>query len=620
MKLISSRSSKKKNESNNTEPMPHVTVLSNEAQSDTGVLTGNEPEQDIAHASEFPEAPKSHVQTPALQEESQTPSQPEAPQQHMYPESSLSAKQLEALHKVIGPSAEQNAEQAEVKQKAVQEPAELKIKGRSVVKTVLLVLFMAIILLAAGFAGWYYWWTTHSVFEYELQPIAILDGQSVAPNDFLYFGGGMTGVTAAFQESEFEPVVGFQFVPLTLMKDIRTAETAAVLYVLTPIEYIQHEFSESGMALRPSELLVNADIARDVPFTVRFTEDPLPLEDYPVGEFTLRLAFNDVPFTVMLHVADTTPPTAIAVNETIQIGEAVFPENFVTDIFDASPIASIAFLEEPNVFAKQEQSVMVVVEDAFGNTAVITAQLYILLNQMPPEIEGVADIESEIGTPVLYLQGVTAHDDFGRELEVHVDSSGVDENTVGTYTAIYWVEDYTGLRTEVEVTVHILSVDPEYVNQQVDAILDRIINDGMTQVEKALAIHNWVRWNMARSTTENVSQSLTEETHRALRDRRGDSRAYSSLSSFMLTRAGIENIRVERIPDAETRHHWLLINPDDRGWHHFDPFPTGLVLGDLTSMFTAAEAEDIARRVRAHNGVEDYYTFDTTLHPEVVQE
>jgi hypothetical protein len=411
-----------------------------------------------------------------------------------------------------------------------------------------------------------------------------------------------------------------QFVPLTLSKDIRTTDTAEVLYVLTPIEYIEHEFTEEGSVLNPVRLLANADITANVSFNVHFTEEPLPLEEYPVGEFPLNLAFNNVPFQVMLHVVDTTPPTATPVNKLIKIGEEVFPEDFVVDVFDASSVSSISFHEEPDVFARNDVTVYVKIEDTFGNSEIFVSELIIQLNETPPVIEGTETIDSEVNTPVSYLTEVTAHDDFGRELEVQVDDSGVDESTEGTYTAVYWVEDFTGLRTEVEVTVHIIDVDPEYVLERIDTILDGIIKDGMTQAEKALAIHDWVRRNNSKSTTGSGSLSTIAEANKALRDRRGDSHVYSSISSLLLTRAGIPNIRIERISSAATEHHWLLINPDERGWHHFDPFPTGHVLGALTSLFTDSQARDLSRRILSHSRIDDYYTYDKELYPDIVQE
>jgi len=317
---------------------------------------------------------------------------------------------------------------------------------------------------------------------------------------------------------------------------------------------------------------------------------------------------------------DTTPPTATTVDKTIQIGQEVSPEDFITEFFDASPIASITFLEEPDVYARNDITVKIVIADDFGNEGVFTANLLIQLNQVPPVIEGCKNIDSEVGTPVLYFQGVAAHDDFGNELEVQVDNSGVDENTEGAYKATYWVEDYSGNRAEVEVTVHVIGADPEYVNQRIDDILAGLINDNMTQLERARAIHNWVRQNAQPATIENGSQSIVAEAYRILNERRGDSRTYSAISELMLTRAGVPNRRIERTPDAAKEHHWLLINPDEKGWHHFDPFPTSLVLGDLTIMFNDTQAKDIARKVQAHNGTEDYYTYDKARHPDVVQE
>jgi len=552
----------------------------------------------------------------------QKPSKPAQPHKPVYPDGALSDKQLEALQKVIGPSAEQTSGQTGSKRKASPGHAELKIKDRSVVKNVFLAISMILILVGAGGAGWYYWWTNHATFEYTLQTVAILEGQSIVPGDFLSPEDELAGISAVYRDSDFEPAKGMQFVPLKLTLGLRTIETASVLYILAPIESYQHEYTESGTILRPVDFLENADIVTNVSVSIRFTEEPLPLENYPVGEFPLHLSFNDAPFDVLLTVVDTTPPVVITEDKEILIGEGVTPEDFVADIRDPSPPFNVEFHTAPDVFAPYDQTVEIIVADVFGNSAVSTALLSILLNTAPPVLEGVETvIESKVNTPVSYDRGATAHDDFGRELEVQVNSDEVDESTEGTYTAIYWVEDLTGLHTETEVTVHIISVDPEEVNQMIDELLDRILKNDMTQAEKVVAIHNWVRWNVGRTTTGSGSQSITEEANRALRgERKGDAHGYASVSSLMLTRAGIPNMRIERIDTAEIRHHWLLVNPDELGWHHYDPYPTSLVLGELTSMFTDAQAKDIAKRVKDHIGTEDYYTYDPERYPEVVKE
>ncbi|MDR2569845.1 MAG: hypothetical protein LBD23_06055, partial [Oscillospiraceae bacterium] len=376
-----------------------------------------------------------------------------------YPETTLSEKQLEALHSVIRPQSDAAVTQDVVQEKIEQQNAEIGKEDKSLLKTVILVVFLVLFVLAAGAAGWYYWWTTHAVFEYELQSVVILEGQKINVNDFLVPDENIEGIIITMQNPNYEPSIGVNFIPLTLTLGLRSLDSSAALYVLTPIEYIEHEFTVTDVILRPVEFISNADAAAGrASFNVRFTEEPLPLEEYPVGEFILHLALNDEPFEVLLRVVDTTPPTATAVYHAVIIGEEVFPEDFVEDVFDASPIASISFVNEPDVRARRDQVVSIAIEDIHGNVKIIESELFVLLNQMPPAIFGsIETIESEIGTPIVYLQGITAQDDFGRELEVYVDDSGVDIHNAGTYTAIYWAVDYTDLRTEIEFTIHVIS-------------------------------------------------------------------------------------------------------------------------------------------------------------------
>jgi hypothetical protein len=87
----------------------------------------------------------------------------------------------------------------------------------------------------------------------------------------------------------------------------------------------------------------------------------------------------------------------------------------------------------------------------------------------------------------------------------------------------------------------------------------------------------------------------------------------------MLTRAGIPNLRIERIPEAPSRHRWNLVNPDDLGWHHFDAFPIRLGgLREYFYMFTDSQAQDFARQLYAAIELPYYFTYNPELYPEVV--
>jgi len=219
----------------------------------------------------------------------------------------------------------------------------------------------------------------------------------------------------------------------------------------------------------------------------------------------------------------------------------------------------------------------------------------------------------------VYRRGATALDDFGRALELQVDSSNVDQNTEGEYTVIFYAIDLTGLRTEIRQTVIILNVDVDYVNGHIDATLSEIINDGMSQLEKVRAIHAWVTTNISYAAGTTDPGSAYEDAYRALRDRQGNCYKFYALGELMLTRAGIENMPINRIPGTPTRHRWSLVNPDGLGWHHFDTTPTRLGLGAETAFFTDTQAREFTQRFVEFNGTEDFYTYDPSLYPAIVQ-
>jgi|GEM_PF-480340 len=479
-----------------------------------------------------------------------------------------------------------------------------------------LILMALVVVLGASFAGLFYWWTTYSVFESDLQAVVVIEGSEVNPMDFLYDPGD---VTAQFRDETFAAVAGRQTVPLTLSDGLRTTDAVAVLYVLTPVRQIVTEFRQEAPNLTPIDMLSNPDAAGGVPFDVQFVSQPLPLAQYEIGEHTIDAMLNGVPFFVRLTVEDTTPPTATPVSKSIVIGEEVSAEDFVTDVYDASQIVSIEFVNIPDFTTGRDQIVEIAITDAFGNTYVTGAALSVTVNVEPPVFEGIQPIHSLVGNPIIFRQGVTAFDDFGRELEFHVETDRIDQHTVGTYTALYWVEDFSGNRTEVEVDVYIIEIDPEYVDARVDEIIEGILNDDMTQVDQARAILRWVRSNVSMvQGVRGGPASVYEGAYRALRDRRGNCYIFFSISERLLTRAGIPNMRISRTPGVSTNHHWNLINPDELGWHHFDSMPSRFDWSPTMYMFTQSQAERFARDQAPYHGNEHYYTFDPALYPPIV--
>jgi len=360
---------------------------------------------------------------------------------------------------------------------------------------------------------------------------------------------------------------------------------------------------------------------------LRGTAEPPDDIPEPVGNTPEPVATHDVH---EVPPVETPPPEdniREIIVETVDIsvpkGEKVAPGDFVADadIIDEFTIASITFVTEPDTYAIGEKMVEILVEDEFGNNGVFEAMLIVLPNDIPPVIEGIRTIESMRGNAIIYRQGISAHDAFGRQLDFEVDSSEVDQNKLGRYTIVYRTEDIYGLVTEEEAIVLIVDIDTEWVNGRIDEIFAEIFTDDMTQVEQAQAIFTWIKGYLSFVARAAAPQSAYEGAYRGLQDRRGGCTIYSSLSYVMLTRAEIPTLRIERVPEAPSRHRWNLINPDGLGWHHFDAFP--ILLGGVRNelyMFTAQHAENFTRRMQAVGSVRMYYVYDPELYPEIVYE
>jgi len=315
----------------------------------------------------------------------------------------------------------------------------------------------------------------------------------------------------------------------------------------------------------------------------------------------------------------TPPPGADIVDVTINIGDSVIPMDFIENIHSESEIISVEFVREPDVLAHTNQVVDIIITDEHEKSATFKANLIIRINREKPTIEGTGTIMSTVGNPIIYRQDVVARDDFGRPLELHVDSSEVNQNQVGVYAIKFWATDLTGNTTEIIEEVHIMNVDVNYVFEQVDIILGDIVNSEMSQLERVRAIHAWIRANISYASVIGGPETVLEDAYRALRERRGNCYVFYAIGEVMLTRAGIENRPVDRIPGTPTRHRWSLVNPDNLGWHHFDTTPTRLGLGSETAFFTDSQARDFTNRFIDFNGTQDFYTYNPDLYPPVVQ-
>ena len=78
----------------------------------------------------------------------------------------------------------------------------------------------------------------------------------------------------------------------------------------------------------------------------------------------------------------------------------------------------------------------------------------------------------------------------------------------------------------------------------------------------------------------------------------------------MLTRAGLKNMDIERIPEGDDMHYWNLIDVEDgHGWYHYDTTPRW----DHPTVFLWTDAQ--AQEYSVVN--QNCYNYDREKYPEI---
>ena len=133
-------------------------------------------------------------------------------------------------------------------------------------------------------------------------------------------------------------------------------------------------------------------------------------------------------------------------------------EDFYPDLAEG---ASVTFASD-NPFPNNEKTMMtksyettLVYRTAGGRSAKKTATVDVTVDKESPVISGVRVIAVSVGEAVAYRDGVTVTDDCDGTIELTVDDSQVDLETVGEYLITYTATDRTGKKTTVESKVNV---------------------------------------------------------------------------------------------------------------------------------------------------------------------
>lgn len=325
------------------------------------------------------------------------------------------------------------------------------------------------------------------------------------------------------------------------------------------------------------------------------------------AEKSVSLRVDGVVYQVMMYIVDTVPPT-LKVQDiesfTLLPWQA---EDFVVSAEDVTEL-SFSFKEEPDVNFVGEQTVEIIARDEGGNETVKEARLTLQTDEEPPVINGVSDLSVLVGSSVSYKKNVTVTDNCPRGLDWRVDNSAVNLSVEGVYPVTYIATDYAGNKTTVtaSVTVRPKVYDENEVYALADAVLARIITPEMTPIDKLRAIYNY---NMRHISYTGHSEkgNWVRAAYEGLADGKGDCYVYASTAKTLLTRAGIANMDIAKIP-SKTSHFWNLVDIGE-GWYHFDTTPRK----DHPTIIMWSEAQ-LMEYSANHNGSHNY---DHSLYPQV---
>ncbi len=148
------------------------------------------------------------------------------------------------------------------------------------------------------------------------------------------------------------------------------------------------------------------------------------------------------------------------------------------------------------------------------------------------------------------------------------------------------------------------------LEDKVASTLDKIIEDGMTDLEKCEAVYQYT-WNNIGYTGDSDKSDWEMGAYVGLTAKRGDCFTYYAVARAMLSYLGIPNLTVTR-DGGVSDHYWLLVD-FGYGWYHFDSTPRSSKMPAFDSfMFTDAGAADYTEAT----GEREYYKFDDTDLPE----
>lgn len=400
---------------------------------------------------------------------------------------------------------------------------------------------------------------------------------------------------------------GKQFVKLNVMDTAGNSTEVESAFLL--INAKENLLLELGSVLPQAEEFL-FESGSEISFLTEFDEISVMSEG--IHEITLLVDGIEVRST--LQIADTTAPilqlkpVETWMNKPLDAALLVDYENSS----DNSDAFDISYVTEPDWTLCGEQEATVLATDSAGNMTSQVTTLLIKKDEKAPVVT-VTDIDVKVGGTVSYKKAVSYYDDIDskEEMKLSIERDGVNLKEVGTYEVTYIVTDCSGNSTSVVGKINVLSEEPKWadedaIHEKAKSILDSILEEGMTDREKAKAIYRWIKWNVGYNGHSEKGNYM-RGAYEGLFKYTGDCFVYAATAKELLTMAEIPNIDIVK-SRINPSHYWNLVYIDG-GWYHFDSTPRK----DKSEFFLLTDAE--LEAYSTANG--DTHIFDRSLYPEI---
>ena len=321
-------------------------------------------------------------------------------------------------------------------------------------------------------------------------------------------------------------------------------------------------------------------------------------------------------FPCVLEIVDTTPPTAEGITQKLYSVDTIPPvEECVANVYDLNDV-TVEWAEIPDISTGGNVNGKAAVTDSSGNVTIVNVPFIVTKDSVAPVITGTEDIDAFIGDTIKYKENVVVTDDIDPNPTLEIDTSQIDLYSEGVYLVTYRATDFSGNTSEATIWLTLTEkpstyVEPELVYAEAQEVLDRITWDGMSDMEKALAITYWVRYNI-NYISNCDDTSWTRAAYDGFTKRCGNCYTFAMCAKALFDVAGIENMIIIRDPYIYNPHFWNYINIDGQ-WYHCDSTPR-LGWDSYFFMYTTYELKNFW-----HNGWNGY-NFPEELYPESATE